>query len=53
MIRGMFRWTRTVVLAALIGVGASATAWSQAAHPNPAPAQPDPANFTDTAAAPK
>ena len=46
MIRGMqaqgFRWTRPVVLAALIGVGASTMVWGQA----PAPAQPDPANFT-------
>jgi quercetin dioxygenase-like cupin family protein len=50
MIRAMqirgFRWTRIVVLAALIGVGASTIVWSQAAQSNPAPAQPDPANFT-------
>ena len=50
MIRGMqaqgFRWTRTVVLAALIGVGAATIVWSQAAPQTPAPAQPDPANFT-------
>jgi hypothetical protein len=41
MIRGMFRMTRT-----LIGGGASAIAWTQAAQPVPAPAQPDPANVT-------
>jgi quercetin dioxygenase-like cupin family protein len=50
MIRGMtasaFRLSRTIVLAALIGVGGSTILWSQAAQPNPAPAQPDPANFT-------
>ena len=50
MIRGMtapaFRSSRTIVLAAVIGLGGSTTLWSQAAQPNTTPAPPDPANFT-------